>query len=76
MNFRGDWTKSSWAPLWQCGYGLENSTVGIIGAGRIGASVAKKVNAFNIKKLLYFSRMEKPERKMFFNYFNTNNIFY
>lgn len=30
----GGWT--SWKPLWMCGYGLMESTVGIIGLGRIG----------------------------------------
>ncbi|KAM8941649.1 glyoxylate reductase/hydroxypyruvate reductase isoform 2-T2 [Lycaon pictus] len=30
----GGWT--SWKPLWMCGYGLTQSTVGIIGLGRIG----------------------------------------
>ncbi|XP_040397354.1 glyoxylate reductase/hydroxypyruvate reductase isoform X2 [Cygnus olor] len=29
----GGWT--TWKPLWMCGYGLSNSTVGIIGLGRI-----------------------------------------
>lgn len=30
----GGW--SSWNPLWMCGYGLSQSTVGIVGLGRIG----------------------------------------
>lgn len=30
----GGWT--AWKPLWMCGYGLTQSTVGIIGLGRIG----------------------------------------
>lgn len=30
----GGW--SSWSPLWMCGYGLSESTVGIVGLGRIG----------------------------------------
>lgn len=30
----GGW--SSWSPLWMCGYGLSQSTVGIVGLGRIG----------------------------------------
>ncbi|XP_030421981.1 glyoxylate reductase/hydroxypyruvate reductase-like isoform X2 [Gopherus evgoodei] len=29
----GGWT--TWKPLWMCGYGLSNSSVGIIGLGRI-----------------------------------------
>lgn len=30
----GGWT--TWKPLWMCGHGLSDSTVGIIGLGRIG----------------------------------------
>lgn len=30
----GGWT--SWKPMWMCGYGLSQSTVGIVGLGRIG----------------------------------------
>lgn len=33
----GGWT--SWKPLWMCGYGLSESTVGIVGLGRIGEAV-------------------------------------
>ncbi|KAM6991271.1 glyoxylate reductase/hydroxypyruvate reductase isoform 2-T2 [Passerculus sandwichensis] len=32
----GGWT--TWKPLWMCGHGLSDSTVGIIGLGRIGFS--------------------------------------
>lgn len=41
------------------GPGLGESTVGIIGFGRIGQSVALKVKAFNAKNILYFNRSEK-----------------
>ncbi|KAK7575930.1 hypothetical protein V9T40_012216 [Parthenolecanium corni] len=55
------WTADSWHPFYLAGQGLEGATVGVIGLGRIGLSVAKKLVPFNIKRLLYYSRSEKPE---------------
>ena len=43
--------------------GLEDTVVGIVGAGRIGQSVASKVKQFAISRLLYCSRREKNESK-------------
>lgn len=31
----GEWVYS-WCPMWLCGQGLKNATVGIVGMGRIG----------------------------------------
>lgn len=50
----GEW--KSWSPLWLCGPGLEGSTVGIYGFGRIGQSVAKKLLAFGVRRILYCGR--------------------
>ncbi|XP_068081191.1 glyoxylate reductase/hydroxypyruvate reductase isoform X2 [Anabrus simplex] len=55
----GGW--GSWSPLWMCGSGLKGSTVGVVGFGRIGQEVAKRLKTFNISKLIYTSRTEKPE---------------
>jgi len=52
-----------WTPLWMCGRGIKNSTVGIVGCGNIGTSIAKKLNTFEISQLLYTSRNEKPAVK-------------
>lgn len=54
----GGW--SSWKPLWLCGYGLSGSTVGIIGLGRIGMAIAKRLMPFGVKRLLYSGRTAKP----------------
>ncbi|KAG8331019.1 hypothetical protein J6590_050405 [Homalodisca vitripennis] len=48
-------------PVWMCGHGLDNSTVGIIGLGGIGFTIAKRVQAFEVKKILYSGRSEKKE---------------
>lgn len=53
----GGWT--TWSPLWMTGPGLADATVGIVGFGRIGQSVALKVKAFHAKNILYFNRSEK-----------------
>uniref|UniRef100_A0A8D2ZK00 Glyoxylate reductase/hydroxypyruvate reductase n=3 Tax=Scophthalmus maximus TaxID=52904 RepID=A0A8D2ZK00_SCOMX len=53
----GGW--SSWKPLWLCGYGLSGSTVGIIGLGRIGLAIARRLMPFGVKRLLYTGRAAK-----------------
>ncbi|XP_010003838.1 PREDICTED: glyoxylate reductase/hydroxypyruvate reductase [Chaetura pelagica] len=55
----GGWT--TWKPLWMCGYGLSDSTVGIIGLGRIGQAVARRLKPFGVKKFLYSGSRPRPE---------------
>lgn len=57
----GGWV--SWAPTWMTGPGLAGSTVGIVGFGRIGQAVARRVQSFGTSKILYFNRSEKQEAK-------------
>ncbi|XP_072452879.1 glyoxylate reductase/hydroxypyruvate reductase isoform X1 [Notamacropus eugenii] len=55
----GGWT--SWKPLWMCGHQLLDSTVGIIGLGRIGQAIARRLKPFGIQKLIYTGRQPKPK---------------
>lgn len=55
----GGWV--SWAPTWMTGPGLAGATVGVVGFGRIGQAVARRVKAFNTKQILYFNRSVRPE---------------
>uniref|UniRef100_A0A1B6E3I2 Glyoxylate reductase/hydroxypyruvate reductase n=3 Tax=Clastoptera arizonana TaxID=38151 RepID=A0A1B6E3I2_9HEMI len=57
----GGW--SSWSPLWMCGPALKGSTVGIIGLGRIGQEVARKLKSFNVGKIIYTGRRDVKEAK-------------
>ncbi|GFY52232.1 hypothetical protein TNIN_303341 [Trichonephila inaurata madagascariensis] len=49
----GEWVYS-WSPLLFCGQGLKNATVGIVGMGRIGQAVLKRLLPFGIAKALYY----------------------
>ncbi|WP_407312970.1 2-hydroxyacid dehydrogenase [Desulfosporosinus sp. SB140] len=49
-----------WGPLLFLGQDVMNKTVGIIGAGRIGLSFAKRAKAFDMK-VLYTGRALNPE---------------
>ncbi|CAH0563904.1 unnamed protein product [Brassicogethes aeneus] len=57
----GGW--QAWAPFWMCGPSLEGATVGVVGFGRIGQEVAKRILPFGVKQLLYHGRTEKKEGK-------------
>eukprot|EP00049_Salpingoeca_infusionum_P017732 m.354149 g.354149 ORF g.354149 m.354149 type:complete len:323 (-) comp16940_c0_seq1:1473-2441(-) len=55
----GGW--GTWKPMWLCGTELADKTCGIIGLGRIGYAVAKRLKAFEVGKLLYTGRTEKED---------------
>lgn len=55
---KGEWT--TWKPEWMAGYDLYGSTVGIVGLGRIGAAVARRLRGFDCR-ILYNSPKPKPE---------------
>jgi glyoxylate reductase len=54
----GEWRGLSATPL--LGVDVAGKTLGIVGAGRIGAAVAKRATGFSMR-ILYFARSAKPE---------------
>jgi len=52
----------SWQPEWMCGRDLHGSTVGIVGLGRIGVAVARRLLGFGCK-IIYTGPKEKAEGK-------------
>lgn len=55
----GEW--GNWKISWMCGHGLSGSKVGILGCGRIGLAVAKRLANFNTSQLMYHNRHVNPE---------------
>ena len=55
----GKW-EVAWHPSMMLGAPLRGTTLGIIGAGRIGQAMAKRGRGFDIN-ILYFNRSAKPE---------------
>ncbi|ORY81240.1 hypothetical protein BCR35DRAFT_304091 [Leucosporidium creatinivorum] len=49
----GKWPSMPWAPLLLCGHALQNSTVGILGFGKIGQLTLKRLLGFGIGRALY-----------------------
>ena len=54
----GEW--GTWQPLWMCGPGLHGSTVGVVGLGRIGLAVSKRLKPFGVKDILYHQEQNNP----------------
>lgn len=55
----GGW--QAWSPFWMCGPGLAGSTVGVVGFGRIGQEVAKRLKPFNVKRIIFQNRSERAK---------------
>ncbi|GFO26913.1 glyoxylate reductase/hydroxypyruvate reductase-like [Plakobranchus ocellatus] len=47
--------------LWIAGQDVCGSVVGIVGLGRIGLAIAKRLAAFEVSKIVYTGRAPKPE---------------
>lgn len=50
----GAW--QTWKPSWMCGQTLHGSTVGLVGLGRIGRTVAGCLKPFGVTEVVYSSR--------------------
>ncbi|MBK9711800.1 MAG: D-glycerate dehydrogenase [Kouleothrix sp.] len=54
----GRWV--SWSPMFMVGQDVAGATLGIVGAGRIGAAVARRAAGFDMR-ILYHNRRPAPE---------------
>src|SRR5437764_2886955 len=54
---------TGWGPLLFCGADVHGSTLGLIGAGRIGKLVAQRSSGFDMKVLYYDVYRMKPEEE-------------
>ncbi|MFC1466313.1 MAG: 2-hydroxyacid dehydrogenase [Candidatus Brachytrichaceae bacterium NZ_4S206] len=54
----GQW--GAWHPFYMLGQDVYGATIGIVGAGRIGAAVARRAKAFNMR-VLYHNRRRAPQ---------------
>ncbi|MDA8226213.1 MAG: D-glycerate dehydrogenase [Desulfitobacterium hafniense] len=57
---RGEWR--TWSPLLLAGQDIHNSTLGIIGLGRIGESLVKRAKGFDMN-VMYYSRTRREEKE-------------
>ncbi|XP_025081305.1 glyoxylate reductase/hydroxypyruvate reductase-like isoform X2 [Pomacea canaliculata] len=48
---KGEW--GLWRPMWICGIEMVDRTIGIMGFGRVGFGVARRLKPFNVTKLIY-----------------------
>lgn len=72
--FRGDWTKCSDFCYWLTPQReLAGKTIGIIGLGKIGQTVAKIATAFGMKVLAY-SRTVRPEPESLWQYVSLDEL--
>ncbi|KAI8972926.1 D-isomer specific 2-hydroxyacid dehydrogenase [Pilobolus umbonatus] len=50
----GSW--GDWKPTWLCGSQFTGKTVGIVGLGRIGQAVVRRIRAFGAENIIYTGR--------------------
>ncbi|MBM7707309.1 glyoxylate reductase [Chryseomicrobium aureum] len=60
----GEW--KTWSPLQLAGQDIYNSTLGIIGMGRIGEAIAKRALGFNMN-IVYYNRSRKLDMEQSLN---------
>jgi glyoxylate/hydroxypyruvate reductase len=59
---RSEWERRQ---QWLLGQEIRNSTVGIVGFGGIGSTIAKRLIGFDVKQFLYCGHNKKPEAEKY-----------
>ncbi|XP_071110079.1 glyoxylate reductase/hydroxypyruvate reductase-like [Haliotis cracherodii] len=52
----GEW--GLWRPMWLCGVESVNRTLGIIGMGRVGFGVARRMKPFGVSRIIYYDEFQ------------------
>lgn len=55
----GRW--KTWTPYFMCGKQLRGSVIGFYGLGKVGQSVAKKLEAFDPESIIYHNRNKRTD---------------
>lgn len=55
----GQW--KTWTPYFMCGKQLRGSVIGFYGLGKVGESVAKKLEAFGPTSIIYHNRNKRAD---------------
>lgn len=55
-------------PKWMLGQDIKGSTIGIVGFGGIGQTIAKRLKGFDVGSILYSGRKERPEGKCYIRF--------
>ncbi|MCE4629410.1 MAG: 2-hydroxyacid dehydrogenase [Desulfurococcales archaeon] len=58
-NSTREWSIKGW-PIHLAGFLVRGRTLGLLGSGRIGQSIALKLKGLGVSKILYYSRSRKP----------------
>lgn len=57
----GGW--QSWEPMYMCGPAIRDTTIGIVGFGRIAQEVAKRLIPFKPKRIIYSNRTNSRDKE-------------
>ena len=64
--------------MWMCGKPLAKSAVGIVGLGRIGLAIARRIQPFAVERILYSGTTEKhfasEEDRKFFTFVSFEDL--
>jgi glyoxylate/hydroxypyruvate reductase len=65
----------SWKPFWLCGMGLINKTIGVLGFGRVGFGIARRMKPFGVERILYHDLEETPYAEGYAGYVSLDALF-
>lgn len=64
-----------WKPSWLCGMGLINKTIGILGFGRVGFGIARRIKPFGVEHIIYHDLEETAYADNLADYVSLDTLF-